>query len=69
MFRELGDGHTSIGQCLYFSFIGILVHIIHWLLLSCVSDIHLIAYSFLRKIYTSAQECPRSYDKLRFDPR
>ncbi|RWW22621.1 hypothetical protein GW17_00013168, partial [Ensete ventricosum] len=24
---------------------------------------------FLRKIYTSAQECPRSYDKLRFDPR
>nr|XP_018680681.1 PREDICTED: protein-tyrosine sulfotransferase-like isoform X4 [Musa acuminata subsp. malaccensis] len=25
-------------------------------------------HCFLRKIYTSAQECPRSYDKLRFDP-
>ncbi|MQL95637.1 hypothetical protein Taro_028312 [Colocasia esculenta] len=23
---------------------------------------------FLRKLYTSDQECPRSYDKLRFDP-
>ncbi|XP_020106119.1 protein-tyrosine sulfotransferase-like isoform X1 [Ananas comosus] len=25
-------------------------------------------HCFLRKLYTSAQECPRSYDKLRFDP-
>ncbi|KAJ0966481.1 hypothetical protein J5N97_023398 [Dioscorea zingiberensis] len=25
-------------------------------------------YCFLRKLYTSYQECPRSYDKLRFDP-
>jgi hypothetical protein len=25
--------------------------------------------SFLKRLYTSAQECPRSYDKLRFDPR
>lgn len=26
-------------------------------------------HCFLRKLYTSDQECPRSYDKLRFDPR
>ncbi|XP_064974202.1 protein-tyrosine sulfotransferase-like isoform X1 [Musa acuminata AAA Group] len=26
-------------------------------------------HCFLRKLYTSAQECPRSYDKLHFDPR
>ncbi|XP_066370864.1 protein-tyrosine sulfotransferase-like isoform X3 [Miscanthus floridulus] len=28
------------------------------------------AYSrcFLKKLYTNAQQCPRSYDKLRFDP-
>ncbi|WOL17143.1 protein-tyrosine sulfotransferase-like isoform X2 [Canna indica] len=25
-------------------------------------------HCFLRKLYTSSQECPRSYDKLRFDP-
>ncbi|KAG9445613.1 hypothetical protein H6P81_011741 [Aristolochia fimbriata] len=25
-------------------------------------------HCFLRKLYTSDQECPRSYDKLRFDP-
>ncbi|XXG62026.1 hypothetical protein AAC387_Pa05g0481 [Persea americana] len=25
-------------------------------------------HCFLRKLYTSNQECPRSYDKLRFDP-
>lgn len=25
--------------------------------------------SFLKKLYANAQECPRSYDKLRFDPR
>ncbi|KAG8076800.1 hypothetical protein GUJ93_ZPchr0006g41044 [Zizania palustris] len=25
-------------------------------------------HCFLKKIYTNAQECPRSYDKLRFDP-
>ncbi|GJN00875.1 hypothetical protein PR202_ga18097 [Eleusine coracana subsp. coracana] len=26
-------------------------------------------HCFLRKLYTNDQECPRSYDKLRFDPR
>ncbi|KVI09339.1 hypothetical protein Ccrd_012277, partial [Cynara cardunculus var. scolymus] len=26
-------------------------------------------YCFLKKLYSSALECPRSYDKLRFDPR
>ncbi|KAL6839681.1 hypothetical protein ACP4OV_030620 [Aristida adscensionis] len=26
-------------------------------------------HCFLKKLYTNAQECPRSYDKLRFDPR
>ncbi|XP_072995698.1 protein-tyrosine sulfotransferase isoform X2 [Typha latifolia] len=26
-------------------------------------------HCFLRKLYTSAQECPRSYDRLRFNPR
>lgn len=26
-------------------------------------------YSFLKKLYSSSLECPRSYDKLRFDPR
>lgn len=25
-------------------------------------------HCFLKKLYTNAQECPRSYDKLRFDP-
>jgi hypothetical protein len=25
--------------------------------------------SFLQKLYTDAQECPCTYDKLRFDPR
>ncbi|CAF2028538.1 unnamed protein product, partial [Brassica oleracea var. botrytis] len=25
--------------------------------------------SFLRKLYDNAEECPRSYDKLHFDPR
>ncbi|XP_047093263.1 protein-tyrosine sulfotransferase-like [Lolium rigidum] len=25
-------------------------------------------HCFLKKLYTTAQECPRSYDKLRFDP-
>ncbi|WCJ41009.1 tyrosylprotein sulfotransferase [Euphorbia peplus] len=25
-------------------------------------------HCFLRKLYSSSQECPRSYDKLRFDP-
>ncbi|ERN08372.1 hypothetical protein AMTR_s00148p00053200 [Amborella trichopoda] len=29
---------------------------------------HLHRQLFLRKLYTSSQECPRSYDKLRFDP-
>lgn len=33
-----------------------------------VIDVHS-SGSFLRKLYTSDQECPRSYDKLRFDPR
>ena len=27
------------------------------------------ACSFLKRLYSNAQECPRSYDKLRFDPR
>ena len=27
------------------------------------------ACSFLKRLYANAQECPRSYDKLRFDPR
>ena len=31
--------------------------------------IDFVTCSFLRKLYTSNQECPRSYDKLRFDPR
>lgn len=26
-------------------------------------------YCFLKKLYSSSLECPRSYDKLRFDPR
>jgi hypothetical protein len=26
-------------------------------------------HCFLKKLYTNAEECPRSYDKLRFDPR
>ncbi|KAL2471033.1 Protein-tyrosine sulfotransferase [Abeliophyllum distichum] len=26
-------------------------------------------HCFLKKLYANAQECPRSYDKLRFDPR
>ncbi|KAG7019280.1 Protein-tyrosine sulfotransferase [Cucurbita argyrosperma subsp. argyrosperma] len=26
-------------------------------------------HCFLKKLYPSSQECPRSYDKLRFDPR
>lgn len=25
--------------------------------------------SFLRKLYDSSEECPRSYDKLHFNPR
>ncbi|KAK1291076.1 Protein-tyrosine sulfotransferase [Acorus calamus] len=25
-------------------------------------------YCFLKKLYTTAEECPRSYDRLRFDP-
>lgn len=26
-------------------------------------------HCFLKRLYANAQECPRSYDKLRFDPR
>ncbi|KAK8454998.1 hypothetical protein SEVIR_4G065000v4 [Setaria viridis] len=39
--------------------------------LSCLRCIPLtlqVFGSFLKKLYTNAQECPRSYDKLRFDP-
>lgn len=33
---------------------------VHWPVCFC---------SFLKKLYPSSLECPRSYDKLRFDPR
>lgn len=37
------------------------------LLILCISLIYV--HSFLKKLYSNSQECPRSYDKLRFNPR
>ncbi|KAL5990628.1 hypothetical protein ACLOJK_011531 [Asimina triloba] len=34
-----------------------------------LEDVPITIGNFLRKLYTGDQECPRSYDKLRFDPR
>ncbi|GJT06443.1 protein-tyrosine sulfotransferase-like protein isoform X3 [Tanacetum coccineum] len=36
---------------------------------SDTKDGHILKDFFLKKLYSSSLECPRSYDKLRFDPR
>lgn len=66
-FLELVVAHTSIGNFCF----PLLLSACFLRKFSCyyiLTDVY-VAGSFLRKLYTSYQECPRSYDKLRFDPR
>lgn len=73
MFPELVDAPISIGKCLLnFKFELILSDLKFCMFFSphllLTTNDFLSSGSFLRKLYTSDQECPRSYDKLRFDP-
>jgi len=64
-FRELEAEHIFIGDLISFTkkFLRDSFMIVVWLRLCLCSC------SFLRKLYDSSEECPRSYDKLHFNPR